>query len=55
MRDFQEAVGLYPYGVLDISTQVQIENRFYVLEELVDRQFIYAYEYFGGNADALYE
>lgn len=55
VRDFQEAVGLYPYGVLDISTQVQIENRFYVLEELVDRQFIYAYEYFGGNADALYE
>lgn len=55
VRAFQEANGLYPYGVLDISTQVKIENSFYVLEELVDRQFIYAYEYFGGNADVLKE
>ncbi|MBE7015587.1 MAG: PDZ domain-containing protein [Ruminococcaceae bacterium] len=55
VRDFQGANGLYPYGVLDISTQVKIENSFYVLEELVDKQLIFAYEYFGGNADELYE
>jgi len=46
---FQTDTGLYPYGVLDISTQVRIENEFYKKEELVDNQFYTAYEYFGGT------
>lgn len=51
---FQEENGLYPYGVLDISTQVKMENMFYKLEVLEDKQLEYAYEYFGGNAESLY-
>lgn len=51
---FQAENELYPYGVLDISTQVKMENMFYKLEEIVDRQLEYAYTYFGGNADSLY-
>lgn len=45
---FQFDAGLYPYGVLDISTQTSIENEFAQTEELVDRQFDAAYEFFGG-------
>lgn len=52
---FQEENELFPYGVLDISTQVKMENTFYKLRELVDNQLIYAYEYFGGNEEALYK
>lgn len=52
---FQEDNDLYPYGVLDISTQVKMENIFYKLRELVDNQLIYAYEYFGGEEKDLYE
>jgi len=55
IRTFQAANGLYPYGVLDISTQVKIENSFYILEEVVDRQLIFAYEYFGGVEENLYK
>lgn len=55
IRLFQKENGLYPYGVLDISTQVKIENTFYKLEEIVDRQMMYAYEYFGGNVENLYK
>ena len=47
--------GLYPYGVLDVSTQVKLENTFYKLEEVVDKQLIYAYEYFGGTEENLYK
>jgi len=54
ITDFQADNELFPYGVLDISTQVKIENLFYKLEEPVDDQLIYAYEYFGGNKDNLY-
>lgn len=50
---FQEDYELFPYGVLDISTQVKMENTFYKLEEVVDKQLEYAYEYFGGNSDDL--
>ena len=55
VRAFQGAYGLYPYGVLDISTQVKIENNFYTIEELVDNQMIFAYEYLGGNRENLYQ
>jgi len=51
--DFQESTELYPYGVLDISTQVRIENEFCKTEEIVDRQFEKAYEFFGGNIENL--
>ena len=46
---FQADNDLYPGGILDISTQVRIENTFYKIPELVDCQLIFAYEYFGGN------
>lgn len=55
IRSFQAANELYPYGVLDVSTQVKIENTFYKIEELVDRQLIFAYEYFGGIEENLYK
>lgn len=45
---FQEENGLYPYGVLDITTQVKINNVFYEMTELVDKQFDRAYELAGG-------
>ncbi len=51
---FQENNELFPYGVLDISTQVKMENLFYKLEEEVDDQLIFAYKYFGGNEEDLY-
>ncbi len=51
--NFQEDTKLYPYGVLDISTQVKIENEFYVTEEVVDKQFEKAYELMGGNIEDL--
>ena len=53
ITNFQADNELYPYGVLDISTQVKIENTFYKIEEEVDTQLIYAYEYFGGSREAL--
>lgn len=46
---FQEENGLYPYGVLDISTQVKINNIFYNMTELVDKQLDKAYELMGGT------
>ncbi len=52
---FQATNGLFPYGVLDVSTQATMENVFYKLEELVDNQLFYAYEYFGGNRADLME
>lgn len=45
---FQADQDLYPYGVLDISTQVRIENVFCKTEEVVDNQFERAYTMFGG-------
>lgn len=50
---FQEDAGLYPYGVLDFSTQATLENKFYVIDVMVDDQFYAAYEYFGGNVGDL--
>lgn len=51
--DFQKSVNLFPYGVLDFSTQATMENNFYVMEVPVDNQLYAAYEYFGGNIENL--
>lgn len=53
ISNFQADSQLYPYGVLDISTQVKLENTFYKIQEEIDSQLIYAYEYFGGNREDL--
>lgn len=53
ITEFQADNELFPYGVLDVSTQVKMENKFYKLRELVDNQLYYAYEYFGGNREDL--
>lgn len=50
---FQKDSELGVYGVLDISTQVKMENTFYKIEVLEDDQLYYAYEYFGGNVEDL--
>lgn len=51
--NFQKDVGLYPYGVMDFSTQATLENHFYVLDVVVDDQLYAAYEYLGGNPEDL--
>lgn len=51
--DFQEESELFPYGVLDISTQKKLEETFSELQEIVDNQIVEAYGYFGGKADDL--
>lgn len=53
VMEFQAQNELFPYGVLDISTQVKMENIFYKLRELVDNQLYFAYEYFGGKKENL--
>ncbi|MBQ7986243.1 MAG: PDZ domain-containing protein, partial [Clostridia bacterium] len=50
---FQAENGLGAYGVLDIATQVKMENLFYKIEVEVDDQLKYAYEYFGGISEDL--
>lgn len=54
VSSFQEENGLFPYGVLDISTQKKIQEVFKELDEEVDNQLIRAYGYFGGNPKELY-
>lgn len=51
--DFQIERGLTPTGKLDRITLVQIENKFAETEVSVDNQLYAAYEYFGGNREAL--
>jgi carboxyl-terminal processing protease len=55
VSDFQAENELFPYGVLDISTQKKLEEKFSDLDEIVDNQLIRAYGYFGGNPAELYE
>ena len=55
VSDFQAENELFPYGVLDISTQKKLEETFSDLDEVVDNQLIRAYGYFGGNPAELYE
>ena len=52
---FQAENGLEQTGTLNVFTKVKMENIFYKLEETVDEQLIYAYEYFGGNKAELYD
>ena len=54
IKAYQAQNGLSASGVLDIPTQVQLENTFGSLEKEVDVQLRRAYEAFGGNADELY-
>lgn len=53
VTEFQAQNGLFPYGVLDIATQVKMENIFYKLRVVEDEQLYTAYEYFGGNREDL--
>ena len=55
VNDFQADNELFPYGVLDISTQKKLEEVFSGLDERVDNQLIRAYGYFGGNPIELYD
>lgn len=52
--NFQKDAELFPYGVLDISTQVAVENKFYETQkDVADNQIKAAYAYFGGAPEAL--
>lgn len=51
---FQTDNGLCASGVLDIATQVKLEEVFESLETVVDLQLQTAYEMFGGNPENLY-
>lgn len=55
VTQFQQDAGLFPYGVLDKTTQVKLENSFAELDETVDMQLITAYKLFGGTEEALYK
>lgn len=44
---FQSQTGLYPYGVLDLTTQLQLRNRLGMSEQEHDDQMTEAYAYFG--------
>lgn len=44
---FQTQAGLYPYGVLDLTTQVQLRNHLGLSEREHDDQMTEAYAYFG--------
>ena len=54
IKAFQSKSGLSASGVLDIPTQVQLENTFGSLEKEVDVQLRRAYEAFGGKVEELY-
>lgn len=43
---FQQQAKLYPYGVMDITTQNYLNNIFSEAKEVVDRQLEAAYDYF---------
>ncbi|MBS7298224.1 MAG: PDZ domain-containing protein [Eubacteriales bacterium] len=51
--NFQKNSKLYPYGVLDFSTQATLENAFYALDVVIDDQLYAAYEHLGGNWEDL--
>lgn len=52
---FQTDNNLCASGVLDVVTQVKIEELFEKLETVVDLQLQSAYKMFGGNPDSLYK
>ncbi|MCX7714727.1 MAG: S41 family peptidase [Clostridia bacterium] len=53
VKAFQSDSGLFSYGVLDITTQVAINNKFLQMEEVIDNQLKRAYEVLGGNVSNL--
>ena len=55
VKAFQLDMGLVPYGIIDIPTQVYMENRFEKLELYTDNQLEEAYKAFGGKVEDLYE
>ncbi len=44
---FQNQTGLYPYGVLDLTTQLQLRNQMGISEMEIDDQMKEAFAYFG--------
>lgn len=48
IRKFQEDMGLYSYGIIDITTQVRLENETCILYVTVDKQFDEAFQLLGG-------
>lgn len=48
---FQDAMGLYPYGVLDLTTQMAIYNNLKSTKDVIDNQFTEALKYFGINIE----
>ena len=49
IKNFQYEDNLYPYGVLDITTQTRLDNAFSKIEVLEDKQLERAYELFTGE------
>ncbi len=49
--NFQRDQGLYPYGVIDFSTQATIENTFIRFDMEIDDQFEAAFTYLGGKTE----
>ena len=41
-------MGLYSYGIIDITTQVRLENETCILYVTVDKQFDEAFQLLGG-------
>ena len=54
VKAFQKDNSLCDNGVLDIATQVKMQDLFEKLETVVDLQLHTAYESFGGDPEALY-
>ena len=52
---FQKDSDLCADGVLDVATQVKLEELFEKLETVIDIQMRTAYEMFGGNPEDLYK
>lgn len=55
IKSFQMDAGLAAYGVLDIPTQVRLEDEFEHLEVYDDNQLEEAYKILGGDVNDLYE
>lgn len=49
--DFQSQAGLYPYGVLDLTTQLQLRNYMSVVEFEEDHQLVEALRRLGIQAE----
>lgn len=54
IKEYQYVHNLSASGVLDIATQVSIQNTFSMLQRVVDVQFSQAYKMFGGDIDNMY-